>query len=66
MQESDRPITTSLTWMRYIFEITYDDGSTKSVKGCNTNRGAAWAILCRDISKRDHGDVRKISSVRFV
>lgn len=51
---------------RYVFSIRYMDGSSKSVPVCDWNLGGAWATLCRDLNKSDHGDTNKVESICLV
>lgn len=51
---------------RLVFRVKYDDGTNKQVVVHEWNRGGAWAMLCRDVAKLDHGDTKKIVSVMLV
>lgn len=48
---------------RYVFEIKFSNGDSKQVTVFDWNRGGAWATLCRDVNKQDHGDSRQIESM---
>ena len=49
--------------LRCVFRICYEDGSNKQVVVYDWNRGGAWATLCRDLNKKDHGDTKTVVSV---
>ncbi len=50
---------------RFVFRIKYDTGSVKKVVVYDWNRGGAWATICRDLNKSDHGDSRTVCSITF-
>lgn len=49
--------------LKFIFNITYSNHTVKSVPVYDWNRGGAWAHICRDLNKMDHGDTNQVESI---
>jgi hypothetical protein len=49
-----------------IFLIRFSDGTGKHVDVRDWNRAGAWATLCRDLTKNDHGNTNKVESISLV